>query len=203
MKSKGKSEPNLRIEAGFLKGTRLKSPKGLETRPTTGKVRSAVFDSLRDSLHGATFLDLFAGSGVNGLEALSRGASHATFLEYNSAAMKVLSSNIKELEERGRNIPQLSTSTEIIKADLRRGLNGLDSVGKFSLVWMDPPYSLANDFVESIIPCLPTYLEDGATLILETSSDDGSSVDLLREFSLEMCWSRRYGKTKVEMYKAN
>jgi 16S rRNA (guanine(966)-N(2))-methyltransferase RsmD len=123
----------MRVIAGERKGLRLKSPKGTATRPTADQVRIACLDSLTPWLAGARFLDLFAGSGAVGIEALSRGAKEVVFVEINRRAVAALTENLERLglTERGR----------IVHRDVSRALRLLRRSGeRFSLIFIDPPY---------------------------------------------------------------
>lgn len=122
----------MRIVAGSARGRRLQSPPGSDTRPTTDRVREAVFNSLNSAgvIAGATVLDLFAGSGAMGLEALSRGASAAIFVESAPAALKVLRANIDDLG--------FGDAATIVPAD---ALAYLDAAPRVDVAVCDPPYS--------------------------------------------------------------
>ncbi|MDN3509517.1 MAG: 16S rRNA (guanine(966)-N(2))-methyltransferase RsmD [Candidatus Neptunochlamydia sp.] len=121
----------MRITGGFLKNQSLKTPKGDKTRPTSEKLRQSVFNIAQTYVENCTFLDLYAGSGAMGIEALSRGAKEATFIEKDRSALKILRENITEL--------YLSPLTTLIVGDvllLLKRLNGKT----FDLIYIDPPY---------------------------------------------------------------
>jgi 16S rRNA (guanine966-N2)-methyltransferase len=121
----------VRIIAGEWRGHRLKSLRGRKVRPTSDRVREAWMSALGGALSSARVLDLYAGSGALGLEALSRGASEVVFVERARSALAVLEANIELLDAAAR--------TTIVKADVRRYVKGLD-VGAFDLALADPPY---------------------------------------------------------------
>lgn len=121
----------MRIIAGRWKGRRIKAPGGRGVRPTTDRVREAWMSALGGRLDGLTVLDLFAGSGALGLEALSRGADHATFVERARASMTALESNVRLLGAEA-----LST---LVKADAHAWLARVDA-GTFDVALADPPY---------------------------------------------------------------
>jgi 16S rRNA (guanine(966)-N(2))-methyltransferase RsmD len=122
----------MRIVGGTQKGYSLKRPKSADVRPTTEKIREALFNILR-SVENNRFLDLFAGTGSVGLEALSRGAAKAVFVERNAAAVKALDADIKHLN--------LDAYAEIIALDCRKALAILGNRGElFDDIFIDPPY---------------------------------------------------------------
>ncbi len=121
----------MRIIAGIARGMPLAVPRGDVTRPTSDRVREAIFSSLGDRVVGATVLDLFAGTGALGLEAASRGAQSVTFVEQNRAALESLEQNVAEFVRRG-GIEPVVVREDVFRY-LRRG-------AKFNLVFADPPY---------------------------------------------------------------
>jgi 16S rRNA (guanine(966)-N(2))-methyltransferase RsmD len=124
----------MRILAGALKGRRLVTPGGAVTRPTADQVRLALMDALAPRLAETRWLDLFAGAGGVGLEALSRGAAHVTFVERDRRAVAALRRNIAALG--------LAARTRVLAEDVRRALDRLTREGaRFDLVFVDPPYA--------------------------------------------------------------
>lgn len=121
----------MRIIAGEWGGRRIRSPAGREVRPTTDRVREAWMSALGGRLDGLTVLDLFAGSGALGLEALSRGAAHATFVELARPSLKSLEENVRLLGAAGR--------ATVVKGDALRYARQLGP-GAFDLALADPPY---------------------------------------------------------------
>ena len=121
----------MRIVAGSARGRRLTVPEGNTTRPTTDRVREATFNALfsLDAIEDATFCDLFAGSGALGLEALSRGAAHCTFVERDRAALRALHDNVETL--------QFGDQSTIVTAD---SIRWVANAGHFDVVLADPPY---------------------------------------------------------------
>jgi 16S rRNA (guanine(966)-N(2))-methyltransferase RsmD len=123
----------MRIISGKAKGTRLAAPPGRQVRPTLDRVREALFSSLGSRVHGARVLDLFAGSGALGLEALSRGAEYAVFVEQSKKVQEVVRRNISQLE--------FSAITKLIPGEAIRTLKLLEKKGEsFDLIFLDPPY---------------------------------------------------------------
>jgi 16S rRNA (guanine966-N2)-methyltransferase len=121
----------MRIIAGRWRGRTIAAPPGERTRPTTERVREAWMSRLQHDIPDAGVLDLFAGSGALGLEALSRGAAHATFIEKGAAALRTLESNIRTLHA--------ETETTVIRSDALRYVEGL-AAGSFDIALADPPY---------------------------------------------------------------
>ena len=121
----------MRIVAGAWGGRRIEAPPGRDTRPTTDRVREAWMSALAPVLPGARVLDLFAGSGALGLEALSRGAEHATFVENAPAALRALRANLQALGAEER--------STVVRTDAMRFAAGLEP-GAFDLALADPPY---------------------------------------------------------------
>jgi len=132
----------VRIIAGSKKGSRIFAPKGRDTRPTADRVREALFSILGDRVQDARVLDLFAGSGALGLEALSRGAVTATFVEHDAKAIAALRANLDALGA--------GDAARVVKADAIRYARGL-GVGSFDLAFADPPYAkgLARELAEA------------------------------------------------------
>ena len=125
----------MRVIAGALKGRRLLTPRGATTRPTADQVRIALMDALGPWLPDARVLDLFAGAGGVGLEALSRGAAHATFIERDPRALAALVENIRTLDVESR--------TYVVRGDVARQLERLAGEGRrFEIIFLDPPYAM-------------------------------------------------------------
>ena len=123
-----------RIIAGRGKGRRLKTPPGLETRPTAARLRQTLFDILAPVLPGCRFLDAFAGSGAIGLEALSRGASRVVFVDASAPAIVAIRDNVAVLAAAGG-------AVQVLRQDARIALAALaDSGVRFDVIYLDPPY---------------------------------------------------------------
>lgn len=177
----------MRIISGAFKGRKLSSFPGIATRPTTDRVRESIFNILADIPASAAVLDLFAGTGALGLEALSRGAETAVFIDHSPAAIKVIQKNISAC--------RVLSKTRVIQWDLRRHLNcfSLDTP-LFDLVFMDPPYGK-----NLILPVLDNLIQKkllaaGATIVVEHTGPESLSRDLP---GLVLTDQRTYGKTLV------
>lgn len=177
----------LRIIGGELKGRKLMTVAGKTTRPTTDRVRESIFNILGDCVRGARVLDLYAGTGAMGIEALSRGAQFAFFADHHKTALAALAKNIKMCSLEGK--------SDSIKWNIPDNLNFLrfHSVA-FDLVFMDPPYN--RDMVGPTLSHLKVSecLANGARLVVEHSPLEPISTNR-PEF--EMADQRRYGKTLV------
>jgi 16S rRNA (guanine966-N2)-methyltransferase len=143
------------VTGGELRGRRLQVPKK-GVRPTTGRVREAIF-SMLGNIEGARVLDLFCGSGALGIEALSRGASEASLVDTSVAAAR------RNLEELG-----LSGRSQVSRSDAVRFLRRAEP-GSFDLVLCDPPYRLADRFAADLVQLIPRVLARGARVMLESS----------------------------------
>jgi 16S rRNA (guanine966-N2)-methyltransferase len=183
----------MRIVAGTFRGRRLAAPRGRDVRPTSDRVREALFSILGD-IDGLEVLDLFAGTGALGLEALSRRASRATFVEIDRQAYEVVRRNVDAIVTDGPD-----AATEVIKGDAPRIVRSLALAGRrFDLVFFDPPYEQTGDLVEAVRESLPTICAPGARVVVELSvrhSDVIASAALGWQAEVEL--EREYGDTVV------
>lgn len=179
----------MRITGGEWGGRLLKVPKSDAIRPTQDRVREALFNILQGEIVGATFLDLFAGSGAVGLEALSRGAASATFVETARRHLAVLSENLQAVGLKD------SARVQVIAADVYRYLNSYTGAG-FTLAFADPPYALGE--ARGYAAVLATLAARGvvrvgglfiAEMTAVQHAEETPGWDLLRD--------RTYGKTRL------
>lgn len=177
----------MRIISGSAKGRRLFAPSGLALRPTPGKVRSALFNILADRTSEASFLDLYAGTGAIGLEALSRGAKHVTFVEQSSRHLQYLRKNITACTQ-----DEQSTVRGIAVENFL-----LTMSHAFDLVFLDPPYK--EEVLEKILPRLEQgdIITDTGRLIIEhfhkhTLPETIGNTHFLKQY--------RYGETLLSFY---
>ncbi|MGD0454873.1 MAG: 16S rRNA (guanine(966)-N(2))-methyltransferase RsmD [Solirubrobacteraceae bacterium] len=190
----------MRVIAGRLGGRRLKAPAGRVTRPTSDRVREAVFAMLGD-VEGLRVLDLFAGSGALGIEALSRGAREVVFVERDAGVVKVLNGNLVALGI----APEV---VEVRRADALDALRGAANRQEtYDLVFIDPPYGRARPASSASAPptadrwgpelsaILPSLLSPGARVVVE--SDRRAPLEL--EVALER--QRRYGDTSITIHR--
>ena len=172
----------MRVIAGELGGRRLVTARGGTTRPTAARVREALF-SMLGGLEGAVVLDLFAGSGALGIEALSRGAARATFVERAPSALLALRANLSALE--------LGERARVVAGD---ALAALRTGDKYDLVFLDPPYATAAALAEALSSALPGALRPGARVVSE--SDRRAPLTL----ELALRTERRYGDTMIRIH---
>jgi 16S rRNA (guanine966-N2)-methyltransferase len=175
----------MRVIAGDYRGRRLRAPPGATTRPTSDRVREALFSVLGDRVHGARVLDLFAGSGALGIEALSRGAAEATFVDDAPGAIRAVKANLD----------MLGAEAEVRRADVRRFLGGARAAARqYDLVFLDPPYRLAGRLGGELTAALPAVLAPGAVVVAE--SDRREPLEL----GLPILDERRYGDTLITIH---
>jgi 16S rRNA (guanine966-N2)-methyltransferase len=180
----------MRIVAGRLGGRRITAPPGTDTRPTSDRVREALFSAL-GPLDGERVLDLFAGSGALAIEALSRGAASAVLVEKDGRAAGVVQ----------RNLDALALTAEqagVRRRDALAALRDAREAGEtYDLVFLDPPYRLATGLGPELAPALAPVLAPGARVIGE--SDRRTPLDLP---GFSTTFERRYGDTLLRIHKA-
>ena len=175
----------MRIIAGERKGHTIYAPKGLDTRPTSDRVRENVFNIVAPWVEGARVLDLYAGSGAMGLEALSRGAAAVVFIESEFDAVRAIERNLDKLRLTGATVLRSGAST---------GLAQEASAGrKYDLVLADPPYAMTN--YDTLARYLPRVLADDGLLVFESSAR--SEPELA---GLAVRTARKYGSTRVTVF---
>jgi 16S rRNA (guanine966-N2)-methyltransferase len=175
----------MRIVAGSRKGARIFAPKGLDTRPTGDRVREAVFN-LIGPVDGAEVLDLYAGSGAMGLEALSRGAARVTFVESERVAAETIVRNLDKLRFEG---------AVVLREDAGRKL-AADAAGgrRYDLVLVDPPYAMLKRTLPMLAAHLPSVLADDGVAVVESDSREEPDLPLAKRTS------RRYGLARVTVF---
>ena len=183
----------MRISGGVHRSRQLAAPRGATTRPTSDRVREALFSILetRGAIVGARVLDLYAGTGALGLEAISRGALHATFVESDRRALEALAHNIESLRERARG--------RVVPTSITRALKTLADL-EASLVFCDPPYAeVASGAVAKLFETAATttkiFAPDATIVIEHASRDTPPSVTNFRETD-----RRTYGDTMLTFY---
>ena len=175
----------MRVIAGRWGGRRLQAPPGADTRPTADRVREALFSVLGDRVEGARVLDLFAGSGALGIEALSRGAAEATFVDTAVPAIRTVRANLDAL----------GAAAEVRRADARRFLGAASADARqYDLVFLDPPYRLDAALARALPAAVKAVLAPGATVVAE--SDRRAPLEL----GLQLEDERRYGDTLIRIH---
>ena len=173
----------LRIIAGKFKGRTLKTPKGSSTRPTQGMLREAVFNICQNEIEGARFLDLFAGSGAMGLEAVSRGAIHAMLVESNRQAFSCVKENVKNLK--------IEDETSLMPVPAERALTMLlKQKARFDIVYVDPPYETP---IAPLLGSLLPLLTPRAILFVEERNNPKKEHQPYSIPGLNVKETRRYG----------
>jgi len=175
----------LRVSGGEARGRRLKAPKGI--RPTQGMVKQAIFNLVGPAIEGAEVLDLFAGSGALGIEALSRGAAGVTFVDHQARGLAILRQNLDVLglKERAR----------IVRGDVVRWLEASpDTVKRAGVVFLDPPY---DDVVLDLALKVLDRTVENATVVAEHSRRQ--AMPALTRLQLDR--QRRYGDSMVTVFK--
>jgi len=174
----------MRIIAGSRKGHTIQAPHGRDTRPTSDRVRENVFNIL-GPLDGATVLDLYAGSGALGLEALSRGAERAVFVEHDGEAVRVIE----------RNLDKLRLSGTVLRQDALAVLAGEVASGrKYDLVLVDPPYDVYAEIQPKLAQYLPSVLAEDGVVVVETDARVEPSLPL------ELRTTRKYGSVRITVF---
>ncbi len=175
----------MRVVAGRFGGRSLVAPRGRATRPTSDRVREALFSILAGSVEGARVLDLFAGSGALAIEALSRGASDAVLVDSSAVAVAAIQ----------RNLEAVGVDAEVRRQD---ALTYLDRARKdarlYDLVFIDPPYRHASALGKQLSATLGPVLASGARVV--TESDRRAPLEL----DLELLDERRYGDTVIRIH---
>jgi 16S rRNA (guanine966-N2)-methyltransferase len=175
----------MRIIAGSRKGARIFAPKS-ETRPTGDRVREAAFN-LIGPVDDMAVLDLFAGSGAMGLEALSRGASTAVFVEADRDAQRAIERNVDKLEV---------TGATLVRMDARRALAAEAAAGRrYDLVLVDPPYAMFESLQPALATYLPALLAEDGLVVVETAKRDHPELPPLAERT-----SRTYGSARITVF---
>ena len=177
----------MRIIAGTHRGHTIHAPKGRDTRPTSDRVRENVFN-LVGPVDDARVLDLFAGSGAMGIEALSRGAASAVFVEHDADAVRTIERNLDRLR---------LTGARVVRGDVLRTIAQEATAGaKYDLVLVDPPYGMLNEIQPRLARHLPPLLAADGLLVVETDARTEP------ELPLPIRTRRKYGQTRVTLFEA-
>jgi 16S rRNA (guanine966-N2)-methyltransferase len=179
----------MQIISGIYKSRKILAPKGKKTRPTSGKLREALFNICQNEIEGALFLDLYAGTGAMGLEALSRGAKHATFVDNDRESIRCIHSNLSAFG--------IEMEADVICADVFEAMKKLSKRGcQYDLIYADPPYGISYSAqVLALIEELP-LLNKGGRLFLEDASGSLPEKRILKHLILKD--SRKMGRSVLQ-----
>ena len=174
----------MRIIAGTHRGQTIFAPRGRDTRPTSDRVRENLFNIL-GPVEGAVVLDLFAGSGALGLEALSRGAARAVFVELDGEAVRAIERNLEKLRLPGTVLRRDAATLLASEAAAAR---------KYDLVLVDPPYGMYREIEPQLARYLPSLLADDAVVVVETDARTHPELPFAERTS------RKYGAARITVY---
>ena len=176
----------IRVNAGKYKGRKIEEPNPLTTRPSKDIVKVGLFNIIRNEVLNSTFLDLFAGSGQIGIEALSRNAKKVYFIEKDRNAFKILKNNLSYVP---------SNDYEVINTDFKLFLDNSLNILKFDIIFVDPPYKMEinNEFISNLIS---NYLNDSGILIFER--EEKFNDELNDKYSFK---EYKYGRSKLYIYR--
>lgn len=175
----------MRVIAGKARSLKLKTPEGLDTRPTTDRIKETLFNMLQPYLPDGIFIDLFSGSGGIGIEALSRGAKHAYFVENNKNAIACILDNLK--------FTRLTEDATVLKQDALSALSGIHEK-EADVIFMDPPYG--QEFEKQVLALLKNmpYVTENTLIVVEAMRDEDFSY--VEEIGYEIVKDKRYKTNK-------
>ena len=175
----------MRVIAGKARSLKLKTPEGLDTRPTTDRIKETLFNMLQPYLPNGIFIDLFSGSGGIGIEALSRGAKHAYFIENNKNAIACILDNLK--------FTRLTEDATVLKQDALSALSGIHEK-EADVIFMDPPYG--QEFEKQVLALLKNmpYVTENTLIVVEAMRDEDFSY--VEELGYEIVKDKRYKTNK-------
>ncbi|MBQ7265230.1 MAG: 16S rRNA (guanine(966)-N(2))-methyltransferase RsmD [Firmicutes bacterium] len=180
----------MRVISGSARGLKLKAPKGLNTRPTTDRIKESFFNIISPYVYGCRFLDLFSGSGSIGVEALSRGSEAVFFVDSDKHSIEVINSNILS--------SKLSHKATVLKGDALSVLESLGKKGeKFDIIFMDPPYN--KGFIQPCLNIIQSYklLSEDGFIVAEQAAEE----EELKTEGLEVYRIKDYKTTKMTFLK--
>jgi len=162
----------MRVITGKVKGAKLSTIEGLETRPTLDRIKETMFNLITNDFEGAECLDVFSGSGALGIEALSRGAKHCIFVDSNPECIDVIDKNLCKL--------RLNEFADVINSDVLKVIESYKDIKKFDMVYMDPPYDkgYVNAVISKIVEC--NILKKSGIIIVEASPHEKIENELVK-----------------------
>ncbi len=175
----------MRVIAGTARSLRLKTPEGMDTRPTTDRIKETLFNMLQPHLPGAVFVDLYSGSGGIGIEALSRGARHAYFVENSKEAIACITENLR--------FTRLADRATVLKQDALAALSGIHEK-EADVVFMDPPYGLGCERAALQILRNMPYVTAYTLIVIEAALDE--NFGFLPELGFVLEKEKRYKTNK-------
>ena len=180
----------MRVISGSAKGTKLRTVKGLDIRPTADRVKESLFNIIGVATRDAVVLDLFAGTGALGIESLSRGAKFAYFVDTSRISTDLIKKNLE--------LTKLAARASVLTQDAERAINQLSKQGvRFDLIFLDPPYRISVSFLDAILSKLASdLLRDDGLLVLEHSSKS-RPVEVA---GLRISSTRTYGDAAITFY---
>ena len=180
----------MRVITGIARGRRLKEPVGMETRPTADRVKEAIFSSIQFEVEGRKVLDLFGGTGQMGIEALSRGATHCTFVDLQKQAVAIIRENV--------NSTGFADQSTVIQGDALAFLSRCRE--KFDLIFLDPPYG--SGLLEKAMELITTIdiVSENGIIVCENGSNSGWPV-VAEPYRMQKEY--RYGKIRTALYRRN
>lgn len=174
----------MRVITGIAKGRRINAPEGLDVRPTTDKVKEAVFSAIQFEIEGTYVLDLFAGSGQMGIEAISRGASKAVFVDSSQRSIRCINDNLRSIG--------LEKQSEVINRDSYDYIKLTKKT--FDIIILDPPYR--HNHIDNILPFVAKKVNDGGLIICEYETE-ANEPSIPEGFTIRKTY--RYGKINVSI----
>lgn len=180
----------MRVITGKARGTKLIGPEGLETRPTSDRIKESLFNIIGQDLYEISFLDIFSGSGAIGIEALSRGAREATFIEQSKGAYKTIEANIRKTK--------FVAEATILNMPAEKALRELGNKNKkYDVIFMDPPYT--KDMINGTLRLIMdnNLLADNGYIIVERLT----AYKLVLDKDLELWKEKKYGMTTMSFLK--
>jgi len=180
----------LRVIAGAARRTALLAPQGLNTRPTADRIKESLFNIISFDVPGARFLDVFCGSGAIGIEALSRGASEAFFVDNSQEAIDIVHENLKRTN--------MALRATVLNMNAQKAISKLEQEDQyFDIIFLDPPYG--DSLISHVVDDIGILLADSGILIAECSAANTQvTSEHLRKYD-----EREYGNTRLLFYKRN
>lgn len=176
----------MRVIAGSARRLLLKTPPGYTTRPTSDKIKETLFNMLMPYLYDATFLDLYSGTGGIGIEALSRGAKEAVFVENDRKALSCINDNIKNTH--------FEDCSKVMPMDVQMALRQLEGKYTFDIIFMDPPYD--HEYEENVLAYLSNskLIDEDSLIVVEASKE--TEFDYLDSYGFEVTKIKEYKNSK-------